>query len=216
MPWLYHGIFATVFGALTSFLQSGGRLLRAHPSLDHVIVQDHGGSWWRHGSLNADRHWSLEWDNHIATGLRENAIREKREPEPILCPKCHRPRLVKRGMDNLLCPHCGFRASKKSRPVIQADGALKEMAGDILKPHRVKCLPNTQTLWDSYYYRAKRSRTEMTFNQARALFFIEHHYYPPKTLANMPVDALGWFRKVKNVSREDLTRSDHGMLQASG
>lgn len=28
MPWLFHGIGATVFGSLSSFLQSGGRLLR--------------------------------------------------------------------------------------------------------------------------------------------------------------------------------------------
>src|SRR5207302_733945 len=29
-PWLCHGIFATVFGSLQSYLQSGGRLLRAY------------------------------------------------------------------------------------------------------------------------------------------------------------------------------------------
>src|SRR5690606_19790965 len=33
-PFLAHGIFATVFGSLASYLQSGGRLLRNHPSLD--------------------------------------------------------------------------------------------------------------------------------------------------------------------------------------
>lgn len=47
-PWIYHCIMATVFGSLTTYLQAGGRLLRAHDSLDHVLLQDHGGNWHRH------------------------------------------------------------------------------------------------------------------------------------------------------------------------
>jgi len=43
-PWIAHGIFATVFGSLTSYIQAGGRLLRAHPSMDRVTIQDHGGN----------------------------------------------------------------------------------------------------------------------------------------------------------------------------
>ena len=42
-PWIQVGSFATVFGALTSFLQSGGRLLRAHPGKEKCIILDHGG-----------------------------------------------------------------------------------------------------------------------------------------------------------------------------
>jgi superfamily II DNA or RNA helicase len=43
-PWLAHGIFACVFGSLQSYLQAGGRLLRASPGLEFVNIQDHGGN----------------------------------------------------------------------------------------------------------------------------------------------------------------------------
>ncbi len=125
-PWLYHAIFATAFGALSSYLQAGGRLLRSHPSLDHVILQDHGGNWWRHGSLNSDREWDLTWTNAIHAGLRAQDIRDKKEREPIVCPKC----AAVRGSGNQ-CPKCGHIASGKSRMVVQTDGTLREMTGDI-------------------------------------------------------------------------------------
>ena len=43
-PWLAHAIFATIFGSLQSYVQSGGRLLRAFPGLESVTIQDHGGN----------------------------------------------------------------------------------------------------------------------------------------------------------------------------
>jgi superfamily II DNA or RNA helicase len=105
-PWLAHGIFATVFGSLQSYLQSGGRMLRAHPSLDHVTIQDHGGNWHRHGSLNDDRQWRLEYTEGIIHGLREERLREKKEAEPFLCPAC------KKVLTRADCP-CGFKVTRK-------------------------------------------------------------------------------------------------------
>jgi superfamily II DNA or RNA helicase len=43
MPWLYHGITATVFGSVTTALQVVGRLQRKWPAYTHKILQDHGG-----------------------------------------------------------------------------------------------------------------------------------------------------------------------------
>jgi superfamily II DNA or RNA helicase len=37
-PWFYHGILATIFGSLTAYLQSVGRLLRNFPAYDHVCL----------------------------------------------------------------------------------------------------------------------------------------------------------------------------------
>ena len=78
-PWIYHGIFATVFGSLTSYLQAGGRLLRNHPSMDHIMIQDHGGNYHRHGSLNADREWDLGYDDRIVQGVRKSRLQWRPE-----------------------------------------------------------------------------------------------------------------------------------------
>jgi superfamily II DNA or RNA helicase len=42
-PWLAHGILATVFGSLQSYLQSVGRLLRAYPGLSQVTILSREG-----------------------------------------------------------------------------------------------------------------------------------------------------------------------------
>lgn len=198
-PWLAHCIFANVFGGLTSFLQAGGRLLRSYPGLDRVILQDHGGNWHRHGSLNADRDWDLSYTNKSKAEEREKRLQEKKEPEPILCVKCGAVRLF-----GPSCPSCGHESTKRSRPVIQKDGTLRYMAGDIYKPRKVKQEPDTQKKWDQCFWRAMRSKTGMNFNQAEALFYKEHQYWPPHDLGNMPRDEADWSRKVKDVKRDEL------------
>jgi DNA repair protein RadD len=201
-PWLYHCIMATVFGSVQSYLQAGGRLLRAHSSLDHVVLQDHGGNWHRHGSLNADREWRLEYTAAMVAGMRAERMREKREAEPIVCSACGKIRA-----GGARCS-CGFAAERRSRSVIQHDGTLKSVEGEIYKARRIKQLPDTEEKWRSMYYRAKNSKQGMTFNQARGLFFYENHYYPPNTLPYMPTRETDWFRKVKSVNASDLTRKE--------
>lgn len=199
-PWLYHCIMATVFGSVQSYLQAGGRLLRAHTSLDHVILQDHGGNWHRHGSLNADREWRLDYTAHMIAGLRQERLREKKDSEPIVCPQCGKIRA-----GGAVCA-CGYRSERRSRQVVQHDGSLKAIEGDIYRPRRIKQLPDTEAKWRSMYHRAFKSKNKMTFNQAMGLFFYENHYYPPKTLPLMPTSDVDWFRRVKEVNASDLTR----------
>ena len=197
-PWLAHGILATVFGSLQSYLQSGGRLLRAHHSLDSVVVQDHGGNWHRHGSLNADREWRLEYTDAIVAGLREESLRRKDSPEPATCPQC------KRILVSLKCS-CGWesKTGKKSRPVIQADGTLREMVGDIYRPRRETRIPNADEVWRKIYYRA--SKAGMTFRQAESLFAKENNWgFPPRDLPLMPRKDIDWFRRVRDVPPENL------------
>lgn len=204
-PHLYHGIFATVFGSLISFMQSGGRLLRAdrsNPAMDHVVIQDHGGNWHRHGSLNSDRIWDLEISDRIVGSLREERLREKKEMEPICCPKCFALRL-----SGPACMECGHRADARSRMVVQADGALKEMKGDIYKPRRTYRQSDAESKWKRYYFRGRNKN--MTFNQAAALFAMENFWqHPPRNMPLMPRDDLDWFRGIADVPRERLIQEN--------
>ena len=203
-PHIRHGIFATCFGSLTAFLQSGGRLLRSAPGKDHCIVQDHGGNWWRHGSLNSDREWHLTDTERKLREERAEKMRNKKpgeiDPEPITCPKCMKVRLW-----GQQCPACGFTSIGKSRMVIQLDGSLRRMKGDIYKPHRVDDRPEALKNWERCYYRAKNSRRGMTFNQARALYANENGYkYPAENLPLMPKDKTDWYLPVASVPWDRL------------
>src|SRR5690606_31673084 len=108
---------------------------------------DHGGNWWRHGSLNADRVWDLTWSATMHAGVRAQDIRDGKEPEPIVCLKCAAVRAGGRA-----CPRCGYVASRKSRMVVQSDGTLREMTGDIYRPRRVEHRTDTERLWESMYH----------------------------------------------------------------
>lgn len=197
-PWLAHGIFATVFGSLQSYLQSGGRLLRSHHSLESATLQDHGGNWWRHGSLNADRHWELRYDARLLAAMREDRLRSKREQEPKRCPQCSKIVFGKR------CP-CGFNLSQSSRPVVQSNGTLKEMVGDIFRPHRLCTRPDGPAIWKRMYYRSRTNKGSRTFRAAFALFAEENNYgWPNLEWPLMPMDSDDVYRLVKDVPFERL------------
>lgn len=200
-PWIEVGCFATVFGALTSFLQSGGRLLRAHPGKTKCVILDHGGNWHRHGSLAMDRHWQLGMTNHRVAAERQERLREKKELEPITCPECGKVRNA-----GPTCPACGFTMHRRSRVVIQVDGTLKHVSGEIYKPRRQKMERNTQQLWDRMYYRARSKKWNATFRQAEAMFFRENYYWPPRTLTRMPKEPGDWFRRITDVSQDALIK----------
>jgi len=198
-PWIEHGIFATIFGSLQSYLQSGGRELRASPSTGktHCIIQDHGGNYWRHGSLNADREWDLTYTAAMYAGQWEDKCRGGKEP--FRCPKCTQV------LASLKCP-CGFvlDIKQRSRPVVQADGSLIEMRGEIFKPIKyADPVEQTQKDWQKMYYRAKNGN--MTFRQAFALFAAEHNWrYPPLDIPLMPKMRVLDFSRVADVPRSEL------------
>lgn len=200
-PWIQVGCFATVFGALTSFLQSGGRLLRAYPDKTKCLILDHGGNWHRHGSLAVDRNWQLGMTNQREAAERQERLQEKKEQEPITCPECGKVRA-----SGPTCPACGFTAHKRSRLVIQVDGSLKRVDGEVYKPRKQRMAPNTEQLWEKIYYRARSQKWNATFRQAEAMFFRENYYWPPKTLRLMPKDSGDWFRRVSDVPKEALNQ----------
>lgn len=197
IPSIGHAIFACVFGSLSSYIQSGGRALRAAPGKEDVTIQDHGGNWHRHGSLNSDRDWSLGQTNTRTVGERIERLREKREAQPICCPNCGKVR-----SGGKVCSACGHQGHINSRMVVQIDGNLREITGDFYKPRRVATRPDTERLWLSMYHRMKRANR--TFRQAEALFFVENHYYPPRTLPRMPVSDGDWWCKISDVPMERL------------
>jgi ribosomal protein L32 len=197
LPHLAHCIFACVFGSLKTYLQAGGRTLRAHPSMKAVCIQDHGGNYVRHGSLNEDREWGLGMSGYRVTGMRQEAMRERPETEPIICPKCGMARL-----SGPTCPACGHECHKRSRIVVQINGNLKMVEGPSFKPRRTAMKEDTQKTWDRYFYGARRKGR--TANQAMAWMFYNEHYYPPKNLARMPVDPGDWYEKISDLPPERL------------
>ncbi len=197
-PWLSHGIFATVFGSVQSYLQSGGRLLRAYHGLSSVTLADHGGNWHRFGSLNADRDWNLEDSANVIAGMRQDRLRDKEEPEPFRCPKC--------GLVIMRLPcKCGWASSTRSRPVIQSDGTLKEMHGDIYRPRRIYTGHNAAAQWERMFWRSRTAKGRRTFRQAWALFASENNWgWPARDLPFMPKDKHDSFRLVEDVPFERL------------
>jgi superfamily II DNA or RNA helicase len=196
LPQVSHVILATVMG-LRTYLQSCGRALRACEGKNKATLQDHGGHWHRHGSVNMDRQWTLEGTESSIRNSREETFRAKKAPEPIHCPQCGLIRMA-----GPKCPKCGFEAAKRSRLVIQMDGALREHEGDIYKPRETKKADDTESLWKKAYWRARNSGR--TFRQARGLFFHEEGYWPPENLPLMPIDPLDWTRKIKDVPMHTL------------
>jgi uncharacterized C2H2 Zn-finger protein len=159
-PWLAHGIFATLFGALTSYLQTGGRLLRAYPGLEKVILQDHGGNWHRpgFGSLNDDRVWSLgDTNNSIYQESKKRRERgDTSDPEPLRCPRCNALNRPGKSFADAGCWNCGFKYKRSVRVVIQTDGTLKKQVGSVTKKKRQ--VPDEEKAARNLFYMAANSR----------------------------------------------------------
>ena len=91
MPSLYHLILACPIGSVVSYVQVVGRVMRwSKETPDAVLITDHGGNAWRHGSPNEDRDWSKFWHlpSSAMTDERMESMRNKSKPEPITCPRC--------------------------------------------------------------------------------------------------------------------------------
>lgn len=195
MPWLYHAIAATSMGALSTFLQSIGRVQRYWPHYDHVILQDHGGNIDRHGSPDIDREWTLGCTNN-SIHKAEVEQREKSksdDAEPICCPKCCAYRL-----SGPQCHDCGYMHQRSIRMVRQLDGELVRKVGRVVKH---KPLPSFDGLLRSALY-AGWSRG-MTVKQA---FYIARQSAEKKgvpiTQAAIYQPATGspeWHRSVREI-----------------
>lgn len=206
-PWLAHGILATIFGSLSTYLQSVGRLLRAFPGMEYKTLQDHGGNWWRYGSANVDREWRIGLTNDMAYQLRAERIRNGKEKEPFLCPQCGRVWVA--GVTcNPSRGGCGFvlPIGKKSRPVCTMEGELKFIDKALFPIRKISQRPDGPRLWEGVYYRAKSKKWNATWREAEAFFFREYHAWPDRAWPLMPKDEWDWIRKVSEVSYDRLTQ----------
>ena len=154
MPWLYHGIAATVFGGIATYLQSVGRIQRYFADYDFKILQDHGGCYWRHGSPNMDREWTLGCTNKTIAQGRATRIAKSNKPqdvEGICCPKCKVWRQY-----GQRCPGCGHAHAQSVRSVQMVSGELKLMRGLVNKQKKKKA-KNANQIWVSVLYAMSRS-----------------------------------------------------------
>lgn len=199
-PWLAHCILATVMGGTQTYLQALGRVTRAYPGLQSVTIQDHGGNWWRHGSVNADREWHLHDTASSVYGVRADRLRQKEEREPFTCPQC---RLV---LVTGKCPGCGFEPQgKRSRAVVTTDGKLIELGGDIFTPRKVYKKPDGPKKWEQMYWRSRTEKGQRTFAQAMGLFAYENNWqWPQKDWPFMPTNVHDHYRLVAEVKMETL------------
>ena len=193
IPEISHCIFCCTFGSLVAYLQSGGRVLRSCDGKPYATIVDHGGNYYRWFSLNDDRIWSLDdTDESVRAKIAED-FRSKKAEEPSVCPKCAKGR-----HSGATCPHCGFTYKAKRRVVIQVDGELREMYGDIYRPRKVATTTAHEKLWEECFWRCRK--TGKTFNQARGLFAkLSQGHEPPATFRNIPLDHSDWSMKIIDV-----------------
>jgi len=191
LPWVSYGILVQVCGALSTYLQIVGRLLRAHSDKRRATLQDHSGCWWRHGSPNMDRVWHLGQTDRQIAKERKLARQRGEIAEPICCPKCQGVRMA-----GPKCPHCGYEHKKSVRAVRMVDGTLRKMVGDVIKP---KIQPSQdERNWKSCLYAA--ARAGHTIRQAAGRFNKLVGRWPPQGLANMPAkESLDWNRTAGEV-----------------
>lgn len=215
-------ILATPIGSYRSFLQMVGRGLRTHESKEKCIVIDHGGAWWRHGSVNVNVDWESVFDCEDPDVLSKNRIAKQREtgdPMGQVCPKCG---MVHKAFTRLVvCQYCGHQLhlGKPSRQIIQTDGKLTEVTGEPIEQWKIRRTPECETIWEGlYFHDLKHKGGEETFNQLYAQFGYRaavnagtkerpaywKMYYPPRDLPCMPRNQNNWHAKVKDVPREEL------------
>lgn len=190
MPWIRHGILVQVCGAISTYLQIVGRLLRASAHKTECVLQDHSGAMWRHGSPNSDREWTLG-DTDVSLAKKAQKERaEGKNPEPIRCPQCGGERL--RGPK---CPHCGYQHEKSSRMVRMVTGKLVTVTGDLVKKLKAD---DGMKLWMSCLYAAgHRGRT---MNQARGDYHRRSKGWPRPEWKFVPAyGSLDWQREVTKV-----------------
>lgn len=149
-PWISYGILVQVCGAFGTFTQTVGRILRAFPGKEDAILQDHSGTWWRHGSPNDDYPWSLDDTNKKIAKAKKVSVQNGDTKEPICCPNCSGIRL-----SGSKCPHCGYEHTMSIRMVRMESGELVRMKGAVVKRKQQKS--REQASWSACLFQGASS-----------------------------------------------------------
>jgi|688.fasta_scaffold05167_16 superfamily II DNA or RNA helicase len=184
MPWLRHGILATAFGGISTYLQSVGRFQRHFAGHPFKIMQDHGGNYYRHGSPNMERHWDLRDTNESIAKSRQEAVAKAanaEEVEGICCPKCFCWR-----REGVRCLNCGHSHKRSVRTVRMVDGELRLQTGSVHKK-KTKKQQDCQSIWSGVLFgSAKTDRSvssAVTIWQARCR---QAGVFPDPTMLRSP------------------------------
>ena len=219
IPELYMLVLACPIGILLSYFQICGRVILAHDSLDSVVINDHGGSHWRHGSPNADRDdiWRKYFHDPdgetLPTDVRMEEMRTGKEECPLCCQSCGSVQLMPKTGRCYKCNH--DLRGKRSRFVIQRDGSLVEVTGLPVKPRREVKTKDMQDAWSRAFWAAKRPGGKLenhSFAQLRGMIASGHFsgfeklrgQFPGEGTKFTPKNSADWFRVVKNVPMFDL------------
>lgn len=191
LPWVRCGILVQPCGAISTYLQIVGRLLRPWPGKTHATLIDMAGCWHRHGSPNDDHDWSLlSKDTEIAKE-RKKALERGEKEEGICCPECGK---VRRG--GPVCPVCGHQHVRSVRKVRMLNGELKKMTGSVTKA-KTQDQIFTQK-WNSCLFAAARSKR--TVRQAMGMFHSKMGVELPEHIHPQPEkNSIDWNRRVGEV-----------------
>lgn len=195
MPWLYHAISATSMGAVSTYLQSIGRVQRYWPEYQNVILQDHGGNIDRHGTPDIDRQWELGCTNNSVhkAEIKERERKKGDEAEPICCPKCCAYRTA--GQE---CHNCGYMHSRSVRMVRQLDGELVKKVGREVKYKAAKTFEDY--LRSAIYGGYASGQTVKQAYKVAQIRAAEHGVATSATSIQMPLaGSEQWHRSVREV-----------------
>lgn len=204
-PWAYHCILATPIGSLASYIQTVGRVLRySKETPDRVLVTDHGGNVWRHGSPNHDCDWKSLWkmSDYAASNQHLDLVKEAVRPESIVCPECETERQF-----GDTCPSCGFKHAKSMRKVMVENGRFKTIEGPMVAQKKRKDRSSEDAKrWAGIFWGARKSKSNRatSFRQLEQRFFRKFEYYPDRNLPFMPINQDDFGENAKTIPFDKL------------
>lgn len=107
--------------SLMLYLQMAGRGLRPWPGKQNLILIDHAGAVYEHGTLDQDFDWKMEYAGGTINEERV-AKRKEQKKRQITCGQC---KTVYEG--RLKCPECGWQPQVRGKPVNTYEAYLQEI-----------------------------------------------------------------------------------------